>query len=186
LGRLEICQLLINHRADVNATDNDGVTALMDAAYKGNLEICKLLINHGADVNAKTNSGWATLNYAVSRENKEIMDLLLSKGANKAGALKCSDLQFWYCVDNGYTNENCIDKVHFTIENFTNSQISSITFMLSIENKEDKSVVYKKRHTIYMQLYPGEKYACDPFPLAQPLYINANEYDFGVEIISAQ
>jgi type IV secretory pathway component VirB8 len=89
-------------------------------------------------------------------------------------------------VDNGYTNENCIDKVILTIENLSNSRITSITFMLSITNSENSSVVYKKRHTIYMQLYPGEKYASDPFPLAQPLNINANDYRFRVDFISAQ
>jgi len=185
-GFIEICKLLINHGADVNAKAYRERTALMWAAYNGNLEICKLLINHGADVNAENNYGETALKIAVSRKNKEIMDLLLSKGANKADALICREIWSWNCVNNGYTNENCIDKISLTIENLSHSLITSITFMLTITNKEDGSVIYKKRHTIYMQLYPGEAYPSDPFPLAQPLYIKANDYNFDIEFISAQ
>lgn len=105
---------------------------------------------------------------------------------NKADALQWTDSRYWYCDNNGYLDENCIDKVSSTIENLSHSLITSITFMFTIKNRENSSVVYKKRHTIYMQLYPGEKYACDPFPLAQPLYINAKDYYFDVEFISAQ
>jgi len=58
--------------------------------------------------------------------------------------------------------------------------------MFTIKNRENSSVVYKKKHTISMQLYPGEANPCDPFPLAQPLYINMNDYYFDIEFISAQ
>ena len=105
---------------------------------------------------------------------------------NKADALQWTDSRYWYCDNNGYLDENCIDKVSLTIENLSNSLITSITFMFTIKNRENSSVVYKKRHTIYMQLYPGEAYPCDPFPFAQPLYINASDCDFNIDFISAQ
>jgi len=178
---------LLENGTNANAKYNEeGWTALMFAASEGNTDICKLLINHGADVNAKNNYGWTALTVATDNGKREIIDLLLSKGANKADALKWSFLLPWNCVDNGYFNENCIDKVSFTIENLSNSPISSITFMLTITNKENSSVIYKRRHTIYMQLYPGEEKSCDPFHLAQPLYINASDCDFNIEFISAQ
>jgi ankyrin repeat protein len=56
-GHLETVKLLIANKADVNAKNNDGWTALMSASRNGHLEIVKLLIANKADVNAKNDKG---------------------------------------------------------------------------------------------------------------------------------
>jgi len=52
---LEIAKILIEHGADVNARDQDGLTPLHNTAWTNNGEVAKLLIANGADVNAKDN-----------------------------------------------------------------------------------------------------------------------------------
>ena len=47
-GNLQICQILLNHGADVNKKDAREYTPLWLAARKGNIDICHLLINEGA------------------------------------------------------------------------------------------------------------------------------------------
>ena len=48
---------LLQQKADVNAAQPDGATALQWAAYKGDLELAELLINAGADVKAANHDG---------------------------------------------------------------------------------------------------------------------------------
>ncbi len=52
-GHPEICKLLIEKGADVNAQTKEGTTALMWASMAGSPDIAKLLIKAGADVNAR-------------------------------------------------------------------------------------------------------------------------------------
>ncbi len=48
LGFLEMCRLLLQHGADVNAEN-----PLSESAASGDLEVCRLLLQNGADVNAE-------------------------------------------------------------------------------------------------------------------------------------
>jgi ankyrin repeat protein len=83
-AELDVVLHLINNGADVNASGNDGDTALMWASWNGHYDIAKLLIDAGADVNAKNNFGETALMYA-SRCNGHpaIIELLRSKGAKE-------------------------------------------------------------------------------------------------------
>lgn len=45
-GHLDVCQLLARDYADVNATDNRGVSCLMAAFRKGNVKVVKWLVKH--------------------------------------------------------------------------------------------------------------------------------------------
>lgn len=87
-GNLELCRLLIEHGADVNAQDDAGWSPLSLAVYdfgleKKGLEICNLLIQYGANVNAQNNHGTSILMltfYAFI--NPRLIKLLLSCGAD--------------------------------------------------------------------------------------------------------
>ena len=68
--------------ANVNAKNNNGMTALMFSAAKGNTESAGVLIKYGADVNANNNYGMTALMFTASNGHPEIAELLLKHGAN--------------------------------------------------------------------------------------------------------
>jgi len=88
-GHTDICGLLIERGADVNAraksSDSKGVTALIGAASSGYPMICALLIEKGADIEAKDAGGRTALMYAAMKGKTEACDTLTYYGAD-AGA----------------------------------------------------------------------------------------------------
>jgi ankyrin repeat protein len=65
-GRDSAVQLLIRHRADVNAVTNLGQTALMYAAINAQESALRLLLEHRADVNAVDKRGETALTMATA------------------------------------------------------------------------------------------------------------------------
>lgn len=74
--------------ADVNESDDWGVTPLWYAARHGHEDAAKLLIARGADVNLTTESSGPPLLGAIERKNGILVKLLLASGANPNAALK--------------------------------------------------------------------------------------------------
>lgn len=83
-GNEDICNLLIDASADVNAITSCGMTALMQAAhYSGRLEKMSILIKAGANIDAVDQDGKTALMYAVQEaENLDKVRLLIKTGAN--------------------------------------------------------------------------------------------------------
>ena len=73
---------LLKQRADVNAPQADGMTALHWAAYKDDLETAKLLLKADADAKATNRYGVTALSMACVNGNTELIDLLLERGAD--------------------------------------------------------------------------------------------------------
>jgi len=67
---------------DINAPNDQGVTALMRAAYRGFKGVVNLFLDRGADINIRDNKGVTALMYAVMNGNKEMVEILLDRGAN--------------------------------------------------------------------------------------------------------
>ncbi len=78
-GSKDLVELLLNSRADVNATNDLGTNALIEASAKGRLDIVKLLLERGADVSAAHN---AALIRATEASHLEVIKLLLDSGAD--------------------------------------------------------------------------------------------------------
>jgi hypothetical protein len=74
----------LEHDADIEHQNTEGVTCLMDAAYKNNIEIVRYLLGKGADVNRKDKNGSTAMHYAArnKNDNKLIVELLLKHGAD--------------------------------------------------------------------------------------------------------
>src|SRR5688572_6909710 len=73
---------LLQQKADVNAAQGDGTTALHWAAYKDDLEMAQLLIKAGADVKAVTRVGAMTpLCMAAKNGSAAIIDVIMKGGA---------------------------------------------------------------------------------------------------------
>jgi hypothetical protein len=69
--------------AKINAKDNKGRTALMEAAFVGDTKMIELLLNKGADMDATDNQGETALTLAGDRGLVEVVDLLTKKGAKR-------------------------------------------------------------------------------------------------------
>lgn len=63
-GHIGAIQLLINHGANVNAKDGDGMTPMYWAVEHFRIDAIRLLIKYGADVNTTDNIGWTPLEVA--------------------------------------------------------------------------------------------------------------------------
>jgi ankyrin repeat protein len=87
----KMVQFLLSRHANVNAHNNNGVTALMCAT---SLQVAAELILYGANVNASTSdTGYTALIQAADADNLPLVKLLIKKGANANVKEK----------DNGYT-----------------------------------------------------------------------------------
>jgi ankyrin repeat protein len=73
---------LLSEKADINARDGDGRTALLIATHRNNVEAARALIEAGADVNAKDNIHDSAYLYAGARGHLEILRMTLAHGAD--------------------------------------------------------------------------------------------------------
>jgi len=84
-GDLKALQQLLTSatRADVNALDQTGQTALILACQnpKASPDVIKALLAAGADVNLRSRTGYAPLTWALARNNAEVSRLLRRAGA---------------------------------------------------------------------------------------------------------
>lgn len=90
-GYRRVCELLIRHRADVNALGYigwyssgkvvafGGLTPLYEAARANHPDIATMLLDHGARVNA---GSITPLHIAARRGHRDMVRLLLARGAN--------------------------------------------------------------------------------------------------------
>ena len=75
--------MLIENGADVNAKDQYGITALMEASRNGHDDIVKRLIDNGADVDARDNESWSALLRASLAGHAEIQEILKKVGSKE-------------------------------------------------------------------------------------------------------
>lgn len=73
---------LVDARADVNAHQDDGTTALHWAVYHDDLPLIRRLLKAGAKVNVSNDYGSTPLAEAAERADPEALKLLLEAGAN--------------------------------------------------------------------------------------------------------
>lgn len=66
----------------INATDDDGETALMEAADERRADTLRVLVANGADVNRADEDGETALMIAADEGNLEAVRILLDAGAN--------------------------------------------------------------------------------------------------------
>lgn len=77
-----VVELLLAARAPINATDENGWTALMIAARDNNPNLVRLLLARGAAVNAKNKIGETALIQAAYNDHPALVQILLDQGAS--------------------------------------------------------------------------------------------------------
>jgi ankyrin repeat protein len=80
-------RVLIDKRADVNAADGDGATALHWASHRDDIDTARLLVAAGANVNAANDLGATPLWIASENGSAAVVRLLLEAGADPNRAL---------------------------------------------------------------------------------------------------
>ncbi|XP_060077475.1 M-phase phosphoprotein 8-like [Ylistrum balloti] len=81
-GNDDIAELLVNHKANINAQQHNGTTSLMLACEHAHICTVALLVELGANVNLQQTTGETALMKAVRRGHKQIVKFLLEHGAN--------------------------------------------------------------------------------------------------------
>ncbi|CAG9585154.1 unnamed protein product [Danaus chrysippus] len=78
----EFKNILAQHKGSVDFFDENGMTALQHAAYKGNKDMVQLLLDRGADVNSgKHEYNYTALHFGALSGNSDVCKLLLDAGA---------------------------------------------------------------------------------------------------------
>ena len=81
-NRAEVIVVLLDSKADINATDRTGKTPLTMAAENSAVEATKLLIERGADLNKRDQIGGTPLTWACGLGTASTVKLLIDSGAD--------------------------------------------------------------------------------------------------------
>ena len=101
-GDRKALSALLRQKADANATEGDGSTALLWASYQDDLESARLLIRAGAKVNAANDLGAAPLWAASQNGSAAMVRTLLEAGANPNLALLAGETPLMVAARSGY------------------------------------------------------------------------------------
>jgi hypothetical protein len=96
-GHIQQLEQVLARGADVNASNDSGVTPLMVAAYHGRREMVQALIEHGADLNAADNDGFTAGMLADYAGHDDVVRTLVALGVKRiptAPAPETSPIRF--------------------------------------------------------------------------------------------
>jgi ankyrin repeat protein len=90
-NKKEMVELLLERGALIDAQDNGGWTALMQAADNGNQEILEVLLSHGASIHPVNCMGKSALVLAEDKGHTKAIQLLKKSHAKWLKKTNCSD-----------------------------------------------------------------------------------------------
>ena len=94
-------EALIRGKADANALQADGATAIQWAAYRNDLELAQLLIAAGANVNAPNHDGATPLSLAAENGSAAMIEKLIEAGADPNQRLANGETPLMMAARNG-------------------------------------------------------------------------------------
>jgi len=93
-GALEVCQLLIAERADVNAVDGNRTTPLMSCAIGGDHpKVALMLLDANADASIEDYDGSTALKWAKRLDRHEVVGMLKKRGSVHRQSARLSSVQ---------------------------------------------------------------------------------------------
>ena len=91
-----ILEIAADLNIDLNAKDNQGLTAFHWVCLRGDTELAKILVkNSKLDSSARDNSGSTSFHYACRYAHSEIAELLIENHANLNIELDAKDNEGW-------------------------------------------------------------------------------------------
>ena len=82
-GRADVIRTMLEAGADINARDEHGQTALMNAARDGHTDVVRLLVERGADLDHTAKYHLSALMLAVINARDAIVGILADAGADR-------------------------------------------------------------------------------------------------------
>ena len=90
----------------INAVDNFGRTAVMNAAFYNNTELLGMLIEKKADLDLKDKNGYTALHFSAQEAHTGVTDMLLQHGANPDITDKHGNTPAWVAIANWKAGKN--------------------------------------------------------------------------------
>ncbi|XP_053540094.1 protein TANC1 isoform X2 [Ictalurus punctatus] len=81
MGHVQVVELLLQHGAELDASDKHGRSLLMVAASEGHVTTVDFLLSRGACMTAVDKEGLTPLSWACLKGQKSVVELLVEKGA---------------------------------------------------------------------------------------------------------
>lgn len=78
---IDTAEILLQHGADVNARDDEGLTPLMRAARNNDQQALEMLLRYGADPRLAANDGNTALHFAAAKASVQNIQSLIAAGA---------------------------------------------------------------------------------------------------------
>ena len=100
-GDRQTVSALLKKKADVNAPQSDGATALHWAAYLEDAEMTATLIRAGADVNATNNYGVTPIILAATNGNAPVINQLLAAGVDPNTTVRAGETALMLAARSG-------------------------------------------------------------------------------------
>ncbi|KAJ3112418.1 hypothetical protein HDU96_004561 [Phlyctochytrium bullatum] len=81
-GHVDVCQVFLQVRANIDCRDNYGNTPLILAAWEGHVPVVRLLLEEGAGINSRDNYRKTALFHATYFGHVDVVRVLLEKNAD--------------------------------------------------------------------------------------------------------
>lgn len=94
----KVTKALLDLKADIDAANNDGNTALMQATYWGHADVVQVLLDHGTNTEIKDKNGKTALDHkaalaSLADEHKQCQELIRAHIAKKGAKAKSKPQQ---------------------------------------------------------------------------------------------
>ncbi|XP_043955304.1 protein TANC2-like isoform X3 [Gambusia affinis] len=129
LGHKDVVALLLDHRAQVDAQSDDGLTALGFAAAAGHLDIVTLLSHHKAKIGHMDSSGRCVLVLAAQHGHLEVLRFLL-----KSLDWSCTSC----CSQRGTSRSQAVQQALIAAANMGHAEMVSYLLDLPEEDEEEE------------------------------------------------
>lgn len=123
--RLEILNMLLALKSNINIKNGSGETPLMVAVKYNNFDAVEKLLSQGSDIKLTNNKNETIMNYALKYSTLPMVRLLYNNGASINEVDKNGNNVLHYCIINCPVNEEKNKKMRFLLESGANAEATN-------------------------------------------------------------